>query len=162
MAFHGTPNSTQHEIVNLFTRILQTLKSTTIPNWLGLELSMAQLKSLLVLSDRGELSIGQLSDLLGIGIAAGGHLVDRLTQAGLVIRTEDPNDRRRTLAMVSPAGDDLVRRLRSAGFDVIHAWLEQLSTDESASLLIGLQALARAAGTRSKPSDLVAAERHAP
>ena len=57
--------------------------------------------------------IGQIAEILGIGQPTASHLIDRLVQAQLVSRTEDPLDRRRTLAQLSPNGVELAERINA-------------------------------------------------
>lgn len=110
--------------------------------WVELDLSMAQLKTLMTLYDAGALSIGQIAETLGIGQPTASHLVDRLVQSGLVVRTEDALDRRRTLAELSPQGAQLIGRLREVRIEPFQRWLAQLDDSTLAALQLGLQALA--------------------
>src|SRR5205085_11479273 len=77
----------------------------------NIDLTLAQLRTLAILAEEGPLVIGQIAQRLGIGLSTGGHLVDRLVQAGLAERAEDAEDRRRTVARLTPAGEDLYARL---------------------------------------------------
>jgi len=77
----------------------------------NIDLTLAQLRTLAILAEEGPLVIGQIAQRLGIGLSTGGHLVDRLVQAGLAERMEDAEDRRRTLAQLTPKGEDLYARL---------------------------------------------------
>ena len=95
------------EMTETYRAILRTLHAATAPVWMQLELSMAQLKTLFVLSDETAMPIGQVAETLGIGLPTASHLVDRLVQAGLAERSEDEQDRRRMLARLSPPGEAL-------------------------------------------------------
>ena len=113
--------------------------------WVELDLSMAQLKTLMTLYDSGPLSIGQIAEALGIGQPTASHLVERLVQSGFVGRTEDPVDRRRTLAELSSRGNTLIEQLREVRSEQLHRWLMQLDDPTLAALRLGLQALIDAA-----------------
>ncbi len=78
----------------------------------NIDLTLAQLRTLAILAEEGPLVIGQIAQRLGIGLSTGGHLVDRLVQAGLAERAEDAEDRRRTVACLTPAGEDVYAQLR--------------------------------------------------
>src|SRR5690348_13208153 len=86
--------------------------AAALPNWVQLELTMAQLKTLVVLAEAGAPAVGDVAARLGVTLPTASHLIERLVQAGLAERTEDPHDRRRALVRLSPAGDDLLRGLR--------------------------------------------------
>src|SRR6202162_6250461 len=106
-----TREELEREVVTQFQTLTRTLKATAGTAWMEIDLTIAQLRTLLILAEEGPLVIGQIAQRLGIGLSTGGHLVDRLVQAGLAERTEDSEDRRRTLARLSPAGEDLYAQL---------------------------------------------------
>jgi len=56
-------------------------------------------------------SIGQLADWLLVRHHSAVELVDRAAGRGLVERAPDPADRRRMLVRLTPAGEDVLRRL---------------------------------------------------
>jgi DNA-binding MarR family transcriptional regulator len=85
--------------------------------------------------------IGHLAHRLGIGVSTGGHLVDKLVQAGLVERTEDSEDRRRTLAQLTPAGEELCAHLFDNMGRQMPSLIREMSEEDQAALLQGLRAL---------------------
>lgn len=128
------------EIIDGYKRIFLALES---PDWLNLDLSMAQLRVLYAIYRAGETSIGGVADLLDIGTSTASHLVERLVQAGFIQRTEDVDDRRRTLVSLTPSGIDLIGGMHQRAREQFHAWLVQLREDELAALQHGLHALAQ-------------------
>jgi len=124
-------------------RILQATHAASTPSWLELQLSMAQLKALFVLAN-GPRSVSEVGEALGTGKAAASLLVDRLVQVGLVHRTEDPLDRRRTLVHLTAEGDESVRQLWEGGRERYRGWLDRLSDGDLAALAKGMEALAAA------------------
>ena len=71
-------------------------------------LTMAQLVALHVLAHRGALSVTRVATLLRLSPAATSHLIDRLFGARLVVRTEDPIDRRHKRIEITSTGRDLI------------------------------------------------------
>ena len=120
------------------------IQEVTLPHWLGLHISMAQLKGAFALAYLKQSTISEFADVLHIGRSAASLLVDRLVQDGLVERTEDTEDRRRMVIRLSVAGMELVARLRQerAEHNPLPAWLEKLSTSDLQALVQGLRALA--------------------
>jgi DNA-binding MarR family transcriptional regulator len=57
-------------------------------------LSMAQLGALFQIDRRGGCSVTDLGDDLGVTSSAASQLLERLAQQGLIVRAEDPSDRR--------------------------------------------------------------------
>jgi len=138
---HDHDQEMAQTIIETFQAIFRGLQAATAPVWVELELSMAQLKTLFVLSNTGPAPIGQVAETLGISLPTASHLVERLVQARLAERTEDPLDRRRTLARLSPQGVELSERLRQGSCDRLRNWLARLDDEDRAALLLGLRAL---------------------
>ena len=132
----------EHEVVAQFRALQNTLKVASGSVWMEIDLTIAQLRTLLVLAEEGPLVIGHIAQRLGIGLSTGGHLVDRLVQAGLAERAEDVEDRRRTLARLTPKGEDLYARLLNHPLQM-QSLIQKLSDSDMAALLQGLQALNR-------------------
>ena len=130
------------EIFQAQQDINRAVSASSGQSWMELDLSMAQLKTLITLYDAGALPIGQIAEALGIGQPTASHLVDRLVQSGLVARTEDPLDRRRTLAELSPQGVELVEQLRAVRLEALRRWLTQVDGATLAALHVGLRTLA--------------------
>lgn len=133
--------------------LMEAIHATADPAWLHLDLTMGQLKALFALTDTA-LTVGQVADLMGLSKPTASLLVDRLVHLGLVERTEDPEDRRRTHVRLTPAGRDRAARLRQGGEDRWRSLLGQLAADDLAAWTRGVQALARVAA--SAPLDVTA------
>lgn len=131
-------------IMTAQSAIYHAAMAASTPVWANLDLSMAQMKMLRMLSCWGPATIGQLAETLGISQPTASQLVDRLVQAGLAERAEDPEDRRRTVARPSAAGQRLLDRLAEWP-GRMREWLARLSPDELDGLHHGMEALARIA-----------------
>src|SRR5439155_26392842 len=103
---------------------------------MDIDLTIAQLRTLHVLAEEGPLVIGQIAQSLGGGLSTGGHLVDRLVQAGLEERTEDAEDRRRTLAQLTAKGEELYARLLNHPLQM-QMLIHKLYKDDRGALLQG-------------------------
>jgi DNA-binding MarR family transcriptional regulator len=112
--------------------------------WVGLDLTMGQLKSVLVLTTQGPLSVGELGRALGIGEPAASLLVDRLEERDLASRREDPADRRRTYVVPTSEATELAIRLRRSRDEQLTGWLTSLTEEDLEHLRRGLSALLRA------------------
>jgi DNA-binding MarR family transcriptional regulator len=117
-------------------------------DWLELDLSMAQLKTLFVIDREPQATITLLSDRLGVGPPATSLLVEKLVRAGLAVRTEDRLDRRRVQVGLTPGGAQLLARLRHGSQALLETWLGELSQAELEALARGLAALLRVAARR--------------
>ncbi|MBI4495277.1 MAG: MarR family transcriptional regulator [Chloroflexi bacterium] len=131
-----------------YKTVFHALQAANAAQWLHLELTMAQLKALMALSKGDGETVGSMADALEIGLSASSQLTERLVQHGLVERRDDPSDRRRALVHLSPAGEQLVTRLRQGNEERLRDWLARLEEADLQALVQGLRALAAVASAR--------------
>ncbi len=117
------------------------LSSQQMQEWAHLDLTMGQLKTLMVLAGCHDLTVSRVAEALSLGKPATSILVDRLVQLQLVQRTEDPQDRRRTLVTLTEEGRTLTARLRQGSIDLIARLVAALDPADLAAWERGLNAL---------------------
>ena len=132
------------EILKVRAAIIQAVSAATASAWMDLELTMSQMKGLRTLAYQGEATVSQVADTLKIGLPTASQLVDRLVQAGLAERAEDPSDRRRILVRLSKKGQQLHDGLNQ-GPQAFRIWLHRMTADDLEALHRGYMALARIA-----------------
>lgn len=91
------------------------------------ELSSTQVTALMRLHHGKECGVSEIASHLGITNAASSQMVERLVKAGLMLRVEDPVDRRVKSLSLTPAGRDLVER----SIDARKCWMESLTQELS-------------------------------
>ena len=136
------------EAFDLFRAMAHKFRAAASPGWMEVDFTIAQFKTFLVLAEKGQVVIGQVAQQLGIGPSTAGHLVDKLVQAGLVERVEDPEDRRRTYVRLTPKGEELYERLL-LNRSKLQMFLKELTEDDLAALVQGLHALKRVIDEKS-------------
>ena len=99
---------------------------------LAANLTMSQLKALLVLAHHDGASGHELATALRVGLATLTGIVDRLVAHDLVARHEDPHDRRVRRVVLTGAGRELVDAIIMAGAEHQRRLLERLEPDELA------------------------------
>jgi DNA-binding MarR family transcriptional regulator len=104
------------------------------PYWFQLDLTISQLKGLILLEVRQELTIGAIADKLGI-------LVEQMVQARLATRIEDQADRRRSIVRLTQEGRDLAARLHRGEEQSMAEVFACLQPHELVALTAGLNAL---------------------
>lgn len=119
--------------------------------WLDVEITMPQLKTLMVMFGKGKASMGELAGALGTGVSTVTGIVDRLVDQGLVAREESPHDRRVVIGRLTPRGLALVEHLYLIARDRQMAVLSQLSLDELQTVARAIQLL-RDAAERAWPA----------
>ena len=109
-------------------------------------LSMPLFGILMHLYYRDSCTVSQISQYLSISVASASQLVDRLVQASLVERAEEPSNRRAKRLTLSPSGRELIE----TGLSTRHIWIEnaveRMSPRESRQVAEGLDLLARYLG----------------
>jgi MarR family transcriptional regulator, organic hydroperoxide resistance regulator len=133
-------NETIEAIVAGQRALIRALHAAS-PSWLELNVTMAQLKTLIVLYDEGPIPVGQVGCRMGVTLPTASYQVERLVRAGLVERVEDTRDRRRTLVHLTPKAEELVRSLRQGRAGQLRAWLCEMSSEDLHALDRGLSAL---------------------
>lgn len=138
--------------------IVHCMFQASIPDWIELDLTMGQLRTLMALAAESPMTVSALAETISVAKPTASILVDRLVQAGNAERTEDKGDRRRTLLTLTPAGITLVARLRQGKSDRYERWLAAMKPHDLAALMQGMRALAALA----ESSDLNEPRRIAP
>lgn len=129
-------------VLRAYERVFVGTTTRASEPWLHLDVTMAQCKAMSFLASAGASPISSVADALRIGRPAGSSLIDRLVQQGLVCRTEDSEDRRRTLADLTDQGRELVGELQQWHVRQMQRHLLQMSDVDLAALARGAEALA--------------------
>lgn len=110
------------------------------------QLTLVQLRSLVVLDGEGPVKLAALAGALGVNPSTAMRMVDRLEAAGLVDRRLNPGNRREVLLSLTAPGRDLVARVMSRRHEEIAGLVLRLPAAERAGLVHALRALVDAAG----------------
>lgn len=95
------------------------------------DLSITQMRSIFHLDGATRPpALHELAELIGLSVAATGRAVDGLVRAGLVTRTEDPDDRRVKRLANTAAGHELLERFTASKRAGAARIVEALTDDE--------------------------------
>jgi DNA-binding MarR family transcriptional regulator len=106
--------------------------------------SMPQFFLLMQVYRREHCGISDLSEQLEITNAATSQLVDKLVQADLLIRTEDPLDRRAKQIVLSPKGKEFIVQGIQERYRWMDALEEILTPEEKVKIAEALEIMTRA------------------
>jgi DNA-binding MarR family transcriptional regulator len=109
------------------------------------QLTMSQLKILLLLYRLGDTSGRELAGLLGVSLATMSGMVDRLVTHGLVTRAEDRHDRRVRRITLSGTGKEMIGNIITAGTEKQARLLRRLTEEELHTVADAMRALVRVA-----------------
>ncbi len=142
------------EVLEQYRTYFHGLKVHVAPILKNIDLTLAQLRTLAILAEEGPLVIGQIAQRLGVGLSTGGHLVDRLVQAGLAERAEDVEDRRRTVARLTRSGEEIYGQLR-IGPQRLQSLLQEMEDSDLQALLQGISAMNRVIEKKASEEPIV-------
>jgi DNA-binding MarR family transcriptional regulator len=135
--------------MNQFRRsIVREFVFNILHTFVDFDFSLPQLATLLLLDEEGELTIKQVTEILGRSVSATSRLLDQLVERGMVSRREDERDRRTKRIAITENGRNLVATLEQRRADVQIAVMELLTTEEQAEITRALALLAEAGKRR--------------
>lgn len=129
------------EVLENMRQVFKVLRERQGNVWASLDLTMAQMKTLVVVARHPNLPVGQVAEALDIGLPTASHLVERLVRAGLLERVHDPDDRRVALCHLTAEGQGFYERMTSLGPATLARWLGRLDEPALRALRDGMRAL---------------------
>ncbi len=108
--------------------------------WARVDLTMPQLKVLLLLGQHGSAPVSWLAARMDVSPPNITGILDRLEQRGWVERTSDSQDRRVVRILLTESGQQLLHELAGAGVSHMRACIGSLGDGTADSLRHGLSA----------------------
>src|SRR5438128_11029927 len=99
-------------VVDLLRRMSRFSRAGDLDDAMVGELTMAQVRVLFRLRNRGPLTSGALAGQLGVTLPTVTSVADRLVARGLIERRDDPDDRLRVILALTADGATLVERIQ--------------------------------------------------
>ena len=100
-----------------------------------LDLSFTQLKALSALEGGcDERSVKALAEAMGVSLPTMSRAVDGLFERGLVLREEDPEDRRMKRVRLTDAGREVPRALNDARLSALQELISSLQEEQAGAL----------------------------
>ncbi len=132
------------QIIELQRKVDRARRQYELAVWMGLPLTIAQLKSLFFIRNQGSTNLGTLAAALGVTPTNTTGIIDRLVKQGMVSRTENPHNRRMLLLRVTDKGEELVAKLRARRRSYLSEVLQRMSVFELTTLAKGIASLVKA------------------
>ena len=117
-------------------------------------LTPAQVKVLLHLGTHRQMTVGEIAAALPCSMPSASELVDRLVDAGHLVRASDPADRRRVLVAATPDSERISSRLREMREAQVRYALEQLPPEDRPAFIRSLEALIAGLTYVEKPAEM--------
>jgi len=132
-------------VIASYETLMHRVASAHAPEFLGVGVTMSQAKVLyLVQADPG-LRMSELSARLGVSLSTVSGVVDRLVDQGLLLRQDDPADRRQVVLRITDAGATQLELFRELNVGQFRDMLARIDEADLAVVEQALDILATAA-----------------
>ena len=118
------------QILKLSEDIFQVIKLGVPAEWLLSDMTVAQLRVLLLLHTEGRSRMSSIAASLDIAVSTATGIIDNLVKKKLVVRREDTEDRRVVICALSPQGQQIINRIWAQGQLQMQKLLHGLSVEQ--------------------------------
>lgn len=116
------------------------------------EVTLPQFRVLVMVASRRGMNLGAVATALGVHPSNATRAVDRLVVAGLLLRSDDPTDRRNLQLELTDRGRALVERVMDDRRSAVVEILERMPASRRRALVPVLRSFAAAAGETPEPA----------
>lgn len=139
------PTPTEIDTVLSATRVLVALSAQSVAK-VEDQVTLPQLRVLVIIASRGPQNLSFVAQALGVHPSNATRTCDKLVEAGLIHRSEDPTDRRNLVLQMTESGRQLLRTMNEHRRAAIATILTKMRAQQRRSLVPELLAFAAAAG----------------
>jgi DNA-binding MarR family transcriptional regulator len=135
-----SPALTAELVLDVVPRVMRLIRAE-MRGAAGTSVTVPQLRALLFARRQPGSSLSALAEHLGIGLASASSTVDRLVRQGLMTRVQDPNERRRVMLKLTPAGTRQLDVARRRAGDALATALAGSSDAERGAVVTAMSVL---------------------
>lgn len=132
------PSAEQIDAVLVASRALVAVAAQSVAS-VEDRVTLPQLRVLVMIASRGPQNLASVAAGLGVHASNGTRMCDKLVNAGLLHRSDDPTDRRNLVLELTPSGqqlvDSMIEHRRTAIANVLAKMPAQLRSDLVPALL---------------------------
>ena len=118
------------QILEVSANIFHAIGLSIPPEWLSSDMTVAQLRVLLLLYTEGETRMSSIASTLGIAVSTATGIIDNLVKKDLVTRSANTEDRRVVICTLSPLGQEIINRIWAQGQSQMEKLLRGLSNEQ--------------------------------
>jgi len=137
-------------VIELEKRVYLALRPIVPKEWLNVELTMPQLKIILLLFVDGPARVSMLASALGVSLATTTGITDRLVQHDLIVKESDPNDGRVVVCRLSEKGKGLIIDLWELGESRVRGLLQRATNEKLEVIYEAMEIILQAVSTKEK------------
>jgi DNA-binding MarR family transcriptional regulator len=140
---------TEHvDAVMAATRVLVALTAAVTAQSVAAlngKITLAQLRVLVVIASQGPRNLASVAQSVKVHPSSATRACDKLVEAGLLERTDDPADRRNLILRLTDSGWELVESMNISRREAISSILARMPAQQRGELAPAMAALVRAA-----------------
>ena len=156
----GAADSAAEPVVDALLRASRALVAITARSLSSVneEVTLPQVRTLVVLSTRGPQTVSALADHLAVHASTMTRMCNRLVTRGFVVRAPSAVDRREVVITLSTSGTAVVEDVTQARRRELDSVVRRMTDDDRISVVLALTRFAQAAGedTSTVDPDLLA------
>ncbi len=123
-------NNLLGETVTRFARAARLLDPMRLQVWEEMGINFPQLRILFRVRSHSGIDLRSLADLMGISASAASQQVDKLVERDLLVRKDDPEDRRRLSLELTERGQQATGAISRASRSYLESALSSLSEED--------------------------------
>ena len=139
------PTPDEVDAVMLAARVLVAVAAQSVAS-VEERVTLPQLRVLVMIASRGPQNLGSVAQALGVHPSNATRRCDKLVEAGLIHRSDDPADRRNLILQLTASGRELVQQMTEHRRATIEDVLGKIPATVRGDLVPALLAFAQAAG----------------
>lgn len=136
-------------VMAAFDAFMQRMAAGHAPEFSEIGLTMSQAKVLYLVQASAPLGLSELAGGLGVTVSTASGLVERLVEAGLLDRRDDPADRRHVILSLTETGAASLDRMRELNTGHMRLMLEHVSDEDLVTIDRAIRSLTDAASAMS-------------
>ena len=149
----------KQELIDKMTELTEFLNREyhvgALDGWRGVDLSIPQIKTLVLLDNMERMRMGAIAQYLGSTLSASTSIVDRLVDKGLIVRGSEPGDRRVVVCKLSKAGQRTLAEFWNVGNSKIEAIASRLSPEQLEAVVDALEIIRHEVETIYEQGDVI-------
>ncbi len=129
----------EDSLLSLYLKVLHHIELDEIETWTKLDVTLSQLKVLMILSHNKEMAIGELAKVLKVSLPNMTGILNRLEQQGFLLRYKSDKDCRIVLIKLSDKAEERLVELKQAKKDSFKKIEDRLSDTEKEMVKLGFR-----------------------
>jgi DNA-binding MarR family transcriptional regulator len=135
------------QVVIFYDLINRLIMGYKLEKWMSLDITIAQLKSILYINSKGKVNFKELAGALNVSPSVVTGIVDRLTSQEIISRIANTGDRRVQWLVITEKGKNLINDIKQDTTNEMSKILGKMSDEDISALFQGFTALFKTAGT---------------